>query len=235
MKRLLTAPSNNTYVMTGDAEAAELVSAPEFHKAISTLMSQKARFELKHIKHKKFTILTYHLPDYHCLRLKNTDLAGDRSPEMDKIVEDDKSPIIQYLIFYARKIILSFSVGLEKKISLMAYKLAEDGSLRTILVNSIYGYKNIVVNKKVSGQIELFVVEFKESTRFYNITDEGDLEIAYEYQKRRKTRYYTRLLSESMRILRRQNVVSIFEAYNEYEDEGTSKKLRKYQLDKFSL
>ena len=242
MKRLVAAPSKDTYVITGDAEAAKLVSLPEFHKAIATLINQKARFELRHIKHKKFTILTYHLPDYHCLRLENTDLAGDRPAEIGKIVDDDKFQILQYLIFHNQRMIVCFSVKLLDKITLMVYKVTEDGSLKTLMINSIpiskedsSSRKKPVLNQKLSEKIELIVVEYSNLTRFYNITEEGVVEVVYEYQKRRDAEWAFALLSEDMRVLRRENVVSICERYTAYEKDDIYTRVTKYQLEKFSL
>ena len=233
-KRLLSATSTQTYAINGHANSAILVSLKELHKWIAMLMKHRARFELKHDRSRQCTILTYHFPDHHCLRLENTDLAGDLDKEVQKAINRNWHGFIHYLVFHDRKLIVSYNKETSKEeILLIVYKVTDEPSLRTIFVGSLkipkeilFGYYSPQINEKVSENIELITLEFNDRTRYYNVTDEGVLEMVYEYAKRREYSISCNPIKEKIRLVRRGDIVTICEQVS---FSGT------YELEKFKL
>ena len=133
-KRLIAAVSEDTYAIHGEPVSAKLVPLSKFHEAITKLIEARARFELRHIKNDQYTILDYHFPDYHCLKLENTDLAGDRRPELSEVVNQNWFGFIHYLVFHDQKIIISYNKSSREEIPLIVYKLTEDNALKTLWV-----------------------------------------------------------------------------------------------------
>ena len=105
----------------------------------------------------------------------------------------------------------------------------------------LFGYYSPVINDKLSQHLELIAFEFNDRTRFYNITEDGVLDMVYEYMKKRDS--YdgnVMLLKEKINCLRRGRIVTICEAIDTDRKEtvgGVPKWVttRTYELEKFEL
>lgn len=242
-KLLLVSRNKETYSCLGQAKNPMEVAIDKMAGILNWLFARKFRFRIVHERFKEQVkkegsdrmvlsdelsdriILTYVMRDYHCYTL--VDDGGDYSHLFFR--NFNAGQFVKIMVFgNLRKLIAYQNLG-ERGADFAVFNVGERGIKRQAEF-SVEG--KCFINREVSEDIELIVVDFHQKMEFYMIRDGKKVELVYHYRKKRELTSFINFRNDAIIVVRRGRIVTISEfEYNprDSSDEG------KYYISKFKI
>lgn len=232
-KLLLAVKNKDTYDTDGCATVKKEMGIEKMAQKLNFLIDHKFRFRVDDPRRGKHIVISYLIRKYSDYIL-NEELSNQYFfsyfPE---------KRFVKFHYFSKQKKFIGIQVG-SNGTRIVVFDIKKD-SVPAVARFDIEEEKGkCYFNKVVSESIELLTFDFLDRMEFYLIKEEGGIELAYVYLKKRKYFNFINPRNESIIVVRREDIVTISELDhvpegNYYAIDKVEQRPDRFHIEKFAL